>query len=516
MTATASGTATAGQYENIATVTATVSGGGPVSDSDISHYLGLTLDYIVISPDTATITAGDSQVYTAEAFNSSGSSLGDVTSSTTFSIETGAGGSWDDNEYDSEYVGTWTVTGEYDGLTDTAILMVTVGSLDYIIISPDTATITAGDSQVYTAEAFDAFDNSLGNITSSTTFSIETGAGGSWDDNIYISENVGTWTVTGEYDGLTDTAILNVVLEPEVLYFTVDFLGKITRVLMDTNGRILEPMIAPNKDGMHLFEMDIGTRALNLLGNPVSIIEIRYPPDVQVEPGIVIIENLLVRTPVFVDVTFDGFVTFTIGYDVGSLPQGASNIEMSYLDVTDVVAGPVWIELDTESDIVAGIGELSAPIEESGIYAILADVVPPLPPPAEFRVANLDITRLFEDTWEIFTFVKKAGEEVIISATVTNFGGQSGVYEAILKLNGQFMQSVDIALESGNSSQITFTISGNEPGDYIVEIRGLSGTFTSAVWINWWLIAGLIAALLLVIWSIWYYGYHKRRIRVEA
>ena len=192
------------------------------------------------------------------------------------------------------------------------------------------------------------------------------------------------------------------------------------------------------------------------------------------------------------------------------------NIEMSYYDVTDVIAGPVWIELDTESDIVAGIGELSAPIEESGIYAILADVLPPLPPPAEFKLANLDITRLFEDTWNIFTFVKKAGEEVTVSATVTNFGGQDGVYEAILTLNGQFMQSVDIALESGNSKQITFTISGNEPGDYIVEIRGLSGTFTSAVWINWWLIAGLIAALLLIMWSIWYYGYHKRKIRVEA
>jgi uncharacterized repeat protein (TIGR01451 family) len=44
MTATASGTATAGQYENIATVTATVSGGGPVSDSDISHYFGSTTE----------------------------------------------------------------------------------------------------------------------------------------------------------------------------------------------------------------------------------------------------------------------------------------------------------------------------------------------------------------------------------------------------------------------------------------------------------------------------------------
>ena len=50
--------------------------------------------------------------------------------------------------------------------------------LDHIVISPDTASVTAGDTQTYTAEAFDQQNTSMGDVTSDTTFSIESGAGG--------------------------------------------------------------------------------------------------------------------------------------------------------------------------------------------------------------------------------------------------------------------------------------------------------------------------------------------------
>jgi uncharacterized repeat protein (TIGR01451 family) len=65
---------------------------------------------------------------------------------------------------------------------------VEVWILDYIVISPATSTISAGDDQTYTAEAFDSNNNSLGDVTSSTDFSIEPGAGGSWAANVYTSE----------------------------------------------------------------------------------------------------------------------------------------------------------------------------------------------------------------------------------------------------------------------------------------------------------------------------------------
>ena len=58
--------------------------------------------------------------------------------------------------------------------------------------------------------AFDSFNNSLGNVTGSTAFSIQAGAGGSWSGATYTSANAGTWTVTGTYSSKSATASLTV------------------------------------------------------------------------------------------------------------------------------------------------------------------------------------------------------------------------------------------------------------------------------------------------------------------
>ncbi|MFH1662823.1 MAG: hypothetical protein ABH934_02770, partial [Chloroflexota bacterium] len=88
------------------------------------------------------------------------------------------------------------------------VITVTPPVIDHIVISPDTATVTAGGGQTYTATAYS--DGYNWDITSSTIFSIEGGAGGGWSANVYTSDNAGTWTVTGSYSGKTDTAILTV------------------------------------------------------------------------------------------------------------------------------------------------------------------------------------------------------------------------------------------------------------------------------------------------------------------
>ena len=163
---------------------------------------------IAVTPDPETVTAGDSVTYQATAEDAYGNTW-DVTAETAFSIEAGAGGSWVDNVYTSEVAGDWTVTGEYDGLTDTATLHVEHAPAISVEITPADEIVTAGDSVTYQATAEDIYGNTW-DATAETAFSIEVGAGGSWVDNVYTSETVGDWTVTGEYDGLTDTAILHV------------------------------------------------------------------------------------------------------------------------------------------------------------------------------------------------------------------------------------------------------------------------------------------------------------------
>jgi hypothetical protein len=56
----------------------------------------------------------------------------------------------------------------------------------------------------------------------------------------------------------------------------------------------------------------------------------------------------------------------------------------------------------------------------------------------------------------------------------------------------------------GDTERITFTISDNEPGIYLVQIGELEGDFLSELWINWWLISGFAVLLILLGWLAWY------------
>lgn len=79
-------------------------------------------DHIVISPSNATIDPGGSQSYAAEAFDTDGNSMGNVTGDTSFSIA--PDGSCSGNTCRASQPGDHTVTGTYSGDSDIATLVV--------------------------------------------------------------------------------------------------------------------------------------------------------------------------------------------------------------------------------------------------------------------------------------------------------------------------------------------------------------------------------------------------------
>lgn len=170
------------------------------------------LNYIVLSPLTATVTAGYARAYLAHAFDAYGNPLGDVTANTNFHIvEGGDEGSWTSSLYTARTAGTWTVRGSYNGTVADAQLMVEPAWLSHIVVSPRAITATAGTEQAYTAEAFDVYGNSLGDVTGDTSFSImEQGHNSAWMANLYTAHTAGTWTVRGLYEGRVDQADLTV------------------------------------------------------------------------------------------------------------------------------------------------------------------------------------------------------------------------------------------------------------------------------------------------------------------
>jgi uncharacterized repeat protein (TIGR01451 family) len=199
--ATLTNTATLGSLQtdslSVIETTEVISHGTPVS--------------VGLAPPATVVTAGQSVSFTLTTFDTFGNDW-DVTDGGSFTVKPGAGGVWTANVYTSELAGNWIVTGTWAGLYSTATLTVQPGPLDHIAVSPDFASISAGEVQTYTAEAFDALGNSRGDVTAETVFDIaEPGHGGHWTDNLYTSNNPGNWTVIGTHGTVTDDAFLLVL-----------------------------------------------------------------------------------------------------------------------------------------------------------------------------------------------------------------------------------------------------------------------------------------------------------------
>ena len=114
---------------------------------------------IAVSPDRYLLSSGNNVTYSAiasDAFNNSW----DATDSVTWSISSGAGGSWSNNTYTSAIAGSWTVTADNGaGATGTATLEVTPGALAQFVFSPIDSSQTAGNSFSVGVTAVDSYGN---------------------------------------------------------------------------------------------------------------------------------------------------------------------------------------------------------------------------------------------------------------------------------------------------------------------------------------------------------------------
>ena len=163
---------------------------------------------IIVAPNSPSIIAGANQAFTATASDTYGD-LWDVSSLAGWTVSSQAGGSWTGNVYKSATAGSWVVTGTYLAFSDYAYLTVNHASAIALNVSPQTATITTGYNKASTATASDPYNNTW-DTTNSAVWLIDSGAGGSWQNNIYSSVTAGTWKVSLIMGTLTATASLTV------------------------------------------------------------------------------------------------------------------------------------------------------------------------------------------------------------------------------------------------------------------------------------------------------------------
>ena len=172
---------------------------------DASELRGVPLDHISVSPANATMTAGSSQTYTAQGFDSANNSLGDVTSATTFSI--GPNGSCTGNVCTAATPGSHTVTAN-DGGKTTPPPSRSWSGRSTISCSLRRPRRSPRAARRPTPPGFDAAGNSLGDVTSATTFTVA--PNGSCTGAVCTASVAGAHTVTGTDAGKTGAASLTV------------------------------------------------------------------------------------------------------------------------------------------------------------------------------------------------------------------------------------------------------------------------------------------------------------------
>jgi hypothetical protein len=103
------------------------------------------------------------------------------------------------------------------------------------------------------------------------------------------------------------------------------------------------------------------------------------------------------------------------------------------------------------------------------------------------------------------------GESVTITAVVANSDNTESTYNVELKINDELKDTEEVPLAAGASQTVEFTVIAGAPGDYKVDLNGLSGSFTVTTpsattsfwgifkpWV-WGIIIAIIVVLLVLI-----------------
>lgn len=190
---------------------------------------------------------------------------------------------------------------------------------------------------------------------------------------------------------------------------------------------------------------------------------------------IVLDEN---QTVLDYDVDGINLTVFTLGTTSVSLQYDTDSLTKKDFDVWSLIVDTPYnltVRLPEESPVVY-LSETPTSIDTEGNKITLSlfpsqweiSYILPLVPPADFQISDLDVTPS-----EV-----EAGEEITVSVTITNVGGQTGSYTVPLIINQTTEDTKTVTLEKGASNTTEFKIIKQTPGKYNVEIAGLVDEFT--------------------------------------
>jgi parallel beta-helix repeat protein len=156
--------------------------------------------------------------------------------------------------------------------------------------------------------------------------------------------------------------------------------------------------------------------------------------------------------------TFGPLAYLIFKYKDSNVPEGVAEENLVLVTWQD----GAWIELegcvvDPEKNTI------TVPISHLSTFTAMAHTSP-----AKFEVSKITVAPS-----EVYP-----EEAVTVSVWVTNTGALTGDYDVTLNINNLKLQTVRITLESGKNKLVSFTITAADPGEYTVNINGLSSKYT--------------------------------------
>ncbi|MFC2002555.1 CARDB domain-containing protein, partial [Chloroflexota bacterium] len=315
----------------------------------------------------------------------------------------------------------------------------------------DTTEFTVTDSPAATIAAFgnDTFTITFDPTSPGTKTATISIANNDNDENPYDFTIQGVGFMSGPRFG-----------ENIMDWLQVDILGRRINTNISSSGTIKSTIDITSADGMLHIYIPKGTVIKNAYGSIQTMLNVKPKKNPPPPPeGTHIIglayEFLPSRT------TFEPPITLTFNYNNADIPEGVAeeDLVVAYYDKD---AGE-WVECECTRDPRSNF--ITASIRHFTSFAVIGEAIPP----AAFSLSNLVIQPV-----EV-----KPGETVTVTVAVANTGGAEGTHNLALKVNGVKEESKDIEVMAGGVESVSFTINKQQSGTYTVEVNGLTGSYTA-------------------------------------
>ncbi len=168
-----------------------------------------TATHVIISSSSSLIHPNENAILSAIAYDTYGNSW-DVTASTSWSINSNAGGYWHNNIYTAKYSGVWTVTGTYASGIYTTSLKVESAPVNHFVFNAPSSAVS-GTAFDITITAKDAFSNTVTDFTDTVSLNTSSGSinpkisgsfiNGVWAGQITLTNTTSTTITVNDYNG---------------------------------------------------------------------------------------------------------------------------------------------------------------------------------------------------------------------------------------------------------------------------------------------------------------------------